>query len=253
MLTVMSLFSGIGGLDLAAEWAGMQTVMFCEKDHFCQQILKQHWPNVPVVEDVRNVRGMPVDVVTGGYPCQPFSVAGSRKGNGDDRYLWPEMLRVVRECRPTWVVGENVKGHITLGLDTVCDDLEAAGYAVQPYCIPACATGANHERERIFVVAYSASNGRDDGTKSSRDGQTDERSEEGQKQDCNHEGCGSLRLELEWQGREAWGWGTEPPPLRVDAGLPFRMDRNKALGNSVRPQQVYPIFAAIKAISERMT
>jgi len=230
MLTVMSLFSGIGGLDLAAEWAGMQTVMFCEKDTFCQQILKQHWPNVPVVEDVRNVRGMPVDVVTGGYPCQPFSHAGRRAGHGDERHLWPEMLRIVRECNPSWVVGENVKGHLTLGLDEVLSDLADTNYEARAFILPACAVGANHARERVFIVAHHNR--------------------------LRVEGTGAELKATRFDERIGCHWQTvKPRTMRMDDGSTAGTHRSRiqSIGNAVVPQQAYPIFAAIKAISERVT
>jgi DNA (cytosine-5)-methyltransferase 1 len=157
-MRVLSRFSGIGGLDLAAEWAGMETVAFCEREPFCQKVLKKHWPDIPCFDDVKTLKGSDVgtvDVITGGYPCQPFSVAGKRKGKDDERYLWPEFSRLIDECQPSWVIGENVAGHITSGLDAVCDDLESKGYAVQAFVFPACAVGANHERQRCFVVAHN--------------------------------------------------------------------------------------------------
>lgn len=156
-MNMLSLFSGIGGLDLAAEWAGMKTVAFCERDKFCQKVLAKHWPAIPCFGDVTTLKGSdvnePIDLISAGYPCQPFSVAGRRKGKDDDRYLWPECSRIIDELRPPWFVGENVAGHITNGLDAVCDDLESKGYAVQTYVFPASAVGAYHRRDRCFVVA----------------------------------------------------------------------------------------------------
>ena len=141
---------------MAAEWAGFKTVLFCEKDEYCRKVLRKHWPDVPIVEDVRDVEWTePVTLVSGGFPCQPFSVAGKRRGKEDDRHLWPEMLRVIREVRPTWVLGENVSGFIGLGLDTAVSDLEKEGYEVETLVFPAVAVGAPHERQRVFVVAHS--------------------------------------------------------------------------------------------------
>lgn len=248
-MNALSLFSGIGGLDIAAEWAGFKTVAFCERDEFCQKVLRKHWPDVRIFDDVRTIdtNELPrIELLHGGYPCQPFSTAGNRRGEADERHMWPHMLRVVQELKPRWFVGENVKGHITLGLDTVCDDLEREGYTVRAVCIPACAIGSVHRRERVFVLAHATSNGRNEGTASGGDVSPDDaRRQEEQAKGCQHEGCRGLRLELDWRGREVGGWGAEPPAIRVDAGLPNRVDRNRALGNSVSPQQAYPIFAAI--------
>jgi DNA (cytosine-5)-methyltransferase 1 len=161
-MTHASLFSGIGGFDLAAEWAGWTNAFNCEIDPFCRKILKYHFPDAEQYEDIRTtdfaVWRDCIDVLTGGFPCQPFSLAGKRKGTEDDRYLWPEMLRVIRTVRPRWVVGENVFGIINwsegMVFDKVCSDLEAAGYEVQPYIIPACGVGAPHRRDRCWFVAH---------------------------------------------------------------------------------------------------
>jgi DNA (cytosine-5)-methyltransferase 1 len=159
---VLDLFSGIGGFSLGLERAGMKTVAFCEIEPFCRAVLKKHWPDVPQFEDVRKLRGEdvgPVDLVCGGYPCQPFSTAGKRGGAEDDRHLWPEMRRIISECRPDWVLAENVAGHITLGLDEVLSDLDALGYASRAFVIPACAVDAPHRRDRVWIVANANSQG----------------------------------------------------------------------------------------------
>lgn len=167
----LSLFSGIGGIDLAAEWAGMNTVAFCEREPFPQKVLRKHWPNVPIYDDVctlsrevlerdgiiTNARA--IDIISAGYPCQPFSNAGKRRGTEDDRHLWPEVKRLLEEIRPRWFLGENVAGHITLGLDIVLSDLESIGYTAQPVVIPACAVGAPHRRDRVFILGYTDSIG----------------------------------------------------------------------------------------------
>lgn len=200
-LTHLSLFTGIGGLDLAAEAAGFRTVGQCEWADYPTKILEKHWPDVPRWRDIRTLTaedfhaktGMrTVDVISGGFPCQPFSVAGKRQGRDDDRYLWPEMCRVIDELRPTWVVGENVAGLLSMAepvgrphmeshtfsrladddyyeavytqqerllLGGILQDLEAVGYAVQPFVIPACAVGAPHRRDRLFIVGYANSRG----------------------------------------------------------------------------------------------
>lgn len=153
-LNHFDLFSGIGGFALAASWAGFKTVGFSETDKYCNRVLMKNFPSVLNWGDVRNVRNLQnIDLLTGGFPCQPFSCAGSRKGNKDDRHLWPEYLRIIRDCRPYWVVAENVNGLINLGLDDVLDDLENEGYETQTFIIPASAVGAPHRRERLWIVA----------------------------------------------------------------------------------------------------
>ncbi len=166
----LDLFSGIGGFALAAEsvWSdNYKNVGFCDNEPFAQAILKKHWPHATIHSDIKEFRTPPAaDLITGGFPCQPFSAAGKRRGTADDRHLWPEMLRVIRVSAPRWVIGENVGGLITwnngMVLDQVCTDLEAEGYEVWPFIIPACAVNAPHRRDRVWIVAYSSSyrNGR---------------------------------------------------------------------------------------------
>jgi len=155
---VLDLFSGIGGFSLGLEWAGMSTVAFCERDPYCTTILNKHWPDTPVHNDVRNLDGKDyadsIDLVAGGFPCQPFSVAGNRRGSDDDRHLWPEMLRIIQEARPRWVIGENVFGLINMALDDVQADLEREHYEVRKFVLPAVAVDAHHRRDRVFIIAY---------------------------------------------------------------------------------------------------
>jgi DNA-cytosine methyltransferase len=164
-LKLLDLFSGIGGFSLGLESTGyFQTIAFVEKDKFCRQVLQKNFNNIPIEEDIRNVRGSnyAADVITGGFPCQPFSVAGKRKGTDDDRYLWDETIRVVAECKPIWFIGENVEGLININngmvLRQVQTDLEEQGFQVQCIVIPASGIGAWHQRKRVWIVAYSDSN-----------------------------------------------------------------------------------------------
>jgi len=157
-LTHIDLFSGVGGFTLAAEWAGFKTIAFCEKEKFCQKVLKKHWPGIPIIEEIRDVDGTKyrgATLLTGGFPCQPFSVAGKRKGKEDDRYLWPEMFRVISEARPCWILAENVPGIFHMALDTVLADLEGEGYTTGTFIIPACGLNAPHRRNRIWIIANS--------------------------------------------------------------------------------------------------
>jgi DNA (cytosine-5)-methyltransferase 1 len=164
-LQLLDLFSGIGGFSLGLESTGFfKTIAFVEKDKFCRQVLQKNFNNIPIEEDIRNVRGerYKADIITGGFPCQPFSVAGKRKGTDDDRYLWDETIRVVAECKPRWFIGENVEGIININngmvLRQVQTDLEEQGFQVQCLVIPASGIGAWHQRKRIWIVAYSDSN-----------------------------------------------------------------------------------------------
>ena len=161
MLNVLDLCAGIGGFSLGLERAGMKTVGLCELDSFCQQILKKNFPGVPVYDDVRTLTAarlaadgvVPIDIITAGYPCQPFSLAGKRQGKNDPRHVWPDVFRLVTEIRPDWCLFENVVGHVTMGLEDVLADLENAGYGVQPFIIPAAGVGASHMRDRVWIVA----------------------------------------------------------------------------------------------------
>lgn len=277
---MLDLFSGIGGMSLAAEWAGIETVAFCEIEPYCQKVLKKHWPTVPIYTDVRELtrerlekdgvigNGRTIDLICGGYPCQPFSVAGQRRGAEDDRHLWPEMFRLVRELRPAWVVGENVAGHVSLGLDDVLADLEGEGYTCRAFVLPAAAVGARHRRDRVFIVAHSGRQLRKRGVQQRSDGVED------QKQNANiTQRSGQMVLNAtgeRWKagddetrnagkGKTEWEswtadsfnghiWESEPDVGRVANGVSSRVDRLRALGNAVVPQQIYPIFKAIEEI-----
>ena len=164
-MKLLDLFSGIGGFSLGAEYNNIETIGFVEKDVFCQKVLRKHWPNVPILGDIRDVTKdtfESVDIVSGGFPCQPFSVAGKRRGTDDDRYLWDETIRVVSLYKPRWFVGENVEGIVNiqngLVLRQVQDDLEKEGFEVQCGIIPASGIGAWHQRKRVWIIAHSNSN-----------------------------------------------------------------------------------------------
>lgn len=189
-----SLFSGIGGFDLASEWMGWENVFHCEWNPFGQKVLNYYWPNSITYNDITKTdftihRGG-IDIITGGFPCQPYSSAGKRLGKEDERHLWPEMLRTIREIQPTWVVGENVRGLTNwnggLVFDEVQADLEAEGYEVTPFLLPACAVNAPHRRDRIWFIAYSDNKGR-----SARPGQVQSENGEVSEWDNNAESSDS--------------------------------------------------------------
>jgi DNA (cytosine-5)-methyltransferase 1 len=194
MLKLLDLFSGIGGFSLGLEsTGGFETIAFVEKDDFCQKVLKKHWPNITIEGDIRNVKGdkYEADVITGGFPCQPFSVAGKRKGTDDDRYLWDETIRVVRECKPRWFIGENVEGLININngvvLRQVQTDLEKEGFEVQCLVIPASGVGAWHQRKRIWIMGYSKHNGRSSTKIKGRNDKTNDNSEKRKNQTSEFE------------------------------------------------------------------
>jgi len=219
--THLDLFSGIGGFALAAGWAGFETVGFCDNEPYAQAVLKKHWPNVPIHGDIKTLDGTAyrgVTLLTGGFPCQPFSNAGKRRGKDDDRYLWPQMLRVIQEARPDWIVGENVVGIIGLALDQVCSDLEAEGYEVEPIIIPACGVDAPHRRNRVWVVAGGGRCGRLQGHQA--EGQTTRRNA------CDHRDIGEQQISwvLFWPTPKA----NKVHPMITDKNREKLVARNKA-------------------------
>ncbi len=307
----LSLFSGIGGLDLAAEWAGFRTVAFVERDKYCQRVLARHWPGVPIFDDVCKVTadalrggcddsGNPekgclpagergaagaeqqrgrrehraiahdpvrgLSLLTGGFPCQPHSVAGKRKASGDERDLWHECARITGEFRPRWAVFENVPGLLSSEggsfFARVLGDLASMGYRVGWGVWGANDVGALHKRDRVFIVAHLANSGigrcggeDGGGMEQPRGAETIGGSEDvadadGQRSQGRDECEWSGAEWLAWKGREPESriWSVEPPVGRVAHGIPRRVDRLRALGNAVVPQQAYPIFKAIAEI-----
>jgi DNA (cytosine-5)-methyltransferase 1 len=242
-LTHGSLFTGIGGFDLGFAYVGIPTRWLIEIDPYCRAVLKKNFPGVPLHADIRNVGEEnleKVDIVSGGFPCQPFSQAGKKQGTKDSRFLWPEMLRVVRELRPRWVVAENVHGLLSLdGGRThhqICSELEAEGYEVRTLLLPACAFGAPQRRDRVWILAHTegidlrAWNAREDGRE--------------ERDNASGEGAAIGRLP---------SWQAEPSVRRVANGVPYRLHRNKSLGNAVVPQIAAWIGAGIvrhEALSE---
>jgi DNA (cytosine-5)-methyltransferase 1 len=283
----LDLFSGIGGFALAARWAGIETIAFCEIDPFCRKVLEKNFPNVPIHHDVKKLQAFSVDMITAGFPCQPFSVAGKKKGINDDRYLWPDTMRIIRDCKPTWVILENVPGIIPM-LDPILKDLEKEGYDWQAYLIPASAVHAPHKMERLWIVAH-------------RDSERGNYRQERHLQDDWQQYVASLQSEWSQFQPQSWqtfntqdwlesssdstsqrssgtrpsgeslystssregkannaindsldsffGWQEDQPPIPgMDDGLPNGLDRNKALGNAIVPQIPYLFMMMIKEL-----
>ena len=285
----LDLFSGIGGFSLGLEaTGGFETKAFCDIEKYPRQVLQKHWPHVKQYEDIKELNyerlkadGIDsIDIITGGCPCQPFSIAGRQKGEQDPRHLWPEYFRLVKELRPTWVIGENVSGHIKLGLDTVIEDLESEDYAVRPFSISASSIGANHQRERIWILAHSRR------SQWPRAEQRGENENETRKENANQferssstsevdvANTNDERLQRQWQSRnqftprfnssresseegqrtmgQGW-WESEPNMGRVAHGIPKRVDRLKSLGNSLVPQIPYYIGKTILEVMNGKT
>jgi len=234
----------------------MRTVQFVENDDYCQRVLAKNFPGVPIHGDIKTYKGErgSADIITGGFPCQPFSTAGKRRGSEDDRALWPEMLRVIEEVRPAWALGENVAGIIGLELDRVLSDLEDAGYEAQVFVIPACAVDAPHRRYRPWIMAHAERQPIRPGlcTEGTR-GQRRRRSGDGGREDIGADTeCERLAIRKGEEGKRpqpaaARGcrWATEPDVGRVVARVPARVDRLKGLGNSIVPQVAYQIMRAM--------
>ena len=248
-MKVLDLFSGIGGFSVGLEGAGMETVAFCEKDPFCQKILQKHWPEVPIHSDIgeldgRQYRGS-TRLVCGGFPCQPYSLANrDRLGSEDDRALWPEMFRVIKEVQPNWVVAENVLGVIDMELDTVLSQLGSEGYTTSTFVLPACSQDARHIRSRVFIVAHTYDEGVQRGEEPRVDGENWTESN-----DQYLERCGGSGVRLYNGGGEA-AWIAEPRILRMAHGIPDRVHRIKALGNAVSPPLIRVIGEIVMKADE---
>ena len=286
----LGLFEGIGGFSLAARWMGWETVAWCEINPFCQKVLKHHFPEAEPLTDIKTTDftkyANRIDILTGGFPCQPYSTAGKRLGKEDDRHLWPEMLRAIREIKPVWVVGENVRGLISwnggMVFDEVQADLENEGYEIIPFLLPACAVNAPHRRERVWFVAYSQS------LRSNRAKEYENNNFKSRNQRrCNANNSGQVQkwnpvadsnsIKLQGGGnqngsekaerytcashprneRRTWeNFPTQPPICSGDDGVSRELDgitfskwRNesiKAYGNAIVPQVAYNIFKAIE-------
>lgn len=236
------LFAGIGGFSLAAKWMGWQNIFQVEIDEWCRKKLKMNFKGTDIYGDIKTFKGTKykgqVDVLSGGFPCQPFSYSGQRKGKGDDRYLWPEMLRVCQEVRPRFVVAENVPGIISLGLDHVLADLEAENYTCwPPLVIPACAVGADHRRERVWVIAHANGNGR----QAFLPGYKADRHPKARPSDK----CYSHLVTAEQFEKS----GHQPILLHNADGFSPKVDAVNALkaaGNAIVPQVAYTIFKQVE-------
>lgn len=284
-MTHFSLFSGIGGIDLAAEAAGFVTVCQCEMADYPSAVLEKHWPGVPRFKDVFSVtkeafyeqtgQKRPT-LLSGGFPCQPFSSAGAKRGFTDSRYLWPEMCRIVTELRPRYVLGENVANFVNMGLHKTISDLEHAGYAAGAFILPACAVGAWHERKRTFIIGIDVSNSpcerhgeqagcikgcadsewgiprhagirKTMGCKPFRSGVL---SGAGIGQQYAHQsGMGGVDDGIPAEVDGGLIWAAEPSVIpRLCSGAKDRAKRMKALGNAVVPAQAYPVLKYIADI-----
>jgi len=267
----VDLCSGIGGFALGFEWAKLsKPALFCDIEPWSRQILTKHWPDVPVADDVKELARDPErlvpdhDIITAGYPCQPFSMAGHRRGIEDDRHIWPEIFAIVQAKRPRWCVFENVFGHVSMGLDQVLSDLEGENYTCQAFIIPACALDAPHRRDRVWIIAHvdsiSQSNGAiheqrlekasnvGDSSSSRFSGnvgrQSKQKSEDRRADVANTDNTGCIQQHQTSKRRSEWL--PEPPVGRVAHGISGRVDRLRGLGNAIVPQVAMQIGLTIK-------
>lgn len=256
----LDLFSGIGGFALAARRVGWETVGFVEQNSWCQKVLAKNFPGIAIYEDIHQFHKYDfdsysdvitgADIVTGGFPCQPYSTAGQQRGAEDDRHLWPEMFRVISEIRPQWVVGENVAALTYMGLNDVISDMEGLGYITESFIVPACAVNAPHRRDRLWLVSYPYDKGESisaihDETSRMQtmvaDPECWER-EMGRALGRNGGFSKSFPQNGDWPGQ------IEPTLDRKNDGLPNRLDRIRGLGNAIVPQVAEAIFRAINEI-----
>lgn len=286
----LELFAGIGGFGLSGECAGIETVAQVEWNPFCQKVLQKNFPNAQRFGDITKFDGKPfrgtIDIISGGFPCQPYSTAGKRLGKEDERHLWPEMLRIIQEVAPRWVVGENVRGIISwnggMVFDEVQSDLEAAGYEVQAFILPAVGVNAPHRRDRVWFIAHAnecaAGSPRESGCTEGIRGEIHDEQELRGEQAEQRNGCGDVlratsnpseprlpeRIQAGLGGVQPqkgtskrcvsardnttgdWGeFPTQSPVCRGNDGIPNRLERIAALGNAIVPQVAYQIFKAI--------
>nr|BAR27828.1 DNA (cytosine-5-)-methyltransferase (TIGR00675) [uncultured Mediterranean phage uvMED] len=256
-LTVLDLFSGIGGFSVGLEATGkFKTIGFCEQDKFCQKVLRKHWSDVPIYEDIKKLdaRKIKADVVVGGFPCQSISIAGKQKGKDDDRFLFPEMLRVIKEVQPRWIIGENVQNLINIAdgqiLQGIHNDLEAENYEVQTFCISAASIGAWHKRSRVWIIAADSKKLRFSGGSSEECRDKKWKFQQKKQKRCE---VRSKVKRCNSSHNKSW-WEQEHEALtkicRVPHGLSAELDTNrndriKALGNSICPPIITEIGKAI--------
>ena len=277
----VDLCSGIGGFALGFEWAGLsKPVLFCDIEPWSRKVLAKHWPHVPIATDVKELASDPrrlvpeCDILTAGYPCQPFSAAGKQRGEEDDRHIWPEIFTIIRSKRPRWIVCENVYGHVSLGLDEVLSDLEGQDYTCQAFIVPACAVDAPHRRDRVWIVANTDDTGQPAGAGRGQDNWDEEGHDSGRvckdvgyaqndrrdrratqaRREGAQDQSDKSRLGVRGEssrsssGRGGRQWLPEPPVGRVANGIPKRVDRLKGLGNAIVPQIAMQIGLTIKAV-----
>ena len=281
MMRHVDICSGIGGFALGFQWAELSSpVLFCDIEPWSRKVLAKHWPDVPIAEDVKELANDPdglvpdCDIITAGYPCQPVSVAGQRRGTEDDRHIWPYILSIVEAKRPAWCVFENVYGHVSMGLDEVLSDLEGEGYAARPFIVPACAADAPHRRDRVWIIARNVADtdsrhrsrkikgildqsdrqAPDRLARSSQDvAYTKGKRIQGQRasrQQEPHTNAKEAVSMCRGERPKSTAWDAEPPVGRGAHGIPRRVDRLRGLGNAIVPQIAMRIGQTIKAVHD---